>query len=61
MLQFLVIYKWDREKKSVFEKVNKQKVKWTVHSPNKQKFEEAASDALRSFDLWGLYLNSYIL
>ena len=61
MLQFLVIYKWDREKKSVFEKVNKQKVKWTVHSPNKQKFKEVASDALRSFDLWGLYLNSYIL
>ena len=46
---------------SVFEKVNRQKVKRTVHYPNKQKFEEAAGDALRSFDLWGLYLNSYIL
>ena len=60
------MFKWDKERieslmKSVFEKVNRQKVKWTVHSPNKQKFKEVASDALRSFDLWGLYLNSYIL
>ena len=46
---------------NIFEKVNRQKVKLTIHSPNKQKFEEAAGDAFRSFDLWGLYLNSYIL
>ena len=34
---------------SVFEKVSRQQVKWTVHSPNRQKFEEAASDALSIF------------
>ena len=31
---------------SVFEKVSRQKIKCTVHSPNRQKFGEAASDAL---------------
>ena len=30
---------------SVFEKVNRQKVKCTVHSPNRQKFGEIAGDA----------------
>ena len=35
--------------KSVFKKVNRQKVKWTVHPPNREKFEVAASDALNTF------------
>ena len=33
---------------SVFEKVSRQKVKWTVHSQTVQKFEKAAGDALNS-------------
>ena len=31
---------------NVFEKVSRQKVKYTVHSPNRQKFGEAVRDAL---------------
>ena len=31
---------------SVFEKVGRQKVKCTVHSPNKQKFSQIVGDAL---------------
>ena len=40
------IFKWNEKKKikdmlkSVFKKVNRQKVKYTIHFPNKQKFEE---------------------
>ena len=34
---------------SVFEKVSSQKLKYTVHSPNKQKFGEAAGDALTEY------------
>ena len=37
--------------KSVFKKVNRQKVKWIVHSPNKQKFEETAGDARFKFSV----------
>ena len=33
---------------SIFEKVSRQKVKCTIHSPNRQKFGEAASDALKN-------------
>ena len=33
---FLIIFKWDREfVENIFKKVDKQKVKCTVHSPNK--------------------------
>ena len=31
---------------SIFEKISKQKIKCTVHSLNRQKFGETASDAL---------------
>lgn len=31
---------------SIFEKVSRQKIKCTVHSLNRQKFGETASDAL---------------
>ena len=35
-LIFLIIFKWDREFiENIFKKVDKQKVKCTVHSPNK--------------------------
>ena len=34
-----IIFKWDRESVvKCFEKVGRQKVKYTVHSPNRQKF-----------------------
>ena len=48
--------------KSVFKKVNRQKVKWTVHSPNRQKFEETAGDARFKFSVCVFFLacmNSY--
>ena len=32
---------------SIFEKVSRQKVKCTVHSPNSQKFGKTAGDTLR--------------
>ena len=34
-----IIFKWDRESKQA-------KVKWTVHSLNREKFGETASNAL---------------
>ena len=36
---------------SVCEKVSRQKVKWIVHSPNRQKFEETAGDARFKFSV----------
>ena len=33
---------------SVFEKVSRQKVKCTIHSPNRQNFGEATGDSLKN-------------
>ena len=45
--------------KSVFKKVNRQKVKWIVHSPNRQKFEETAGDARFKFSVCVFFFSMY--